>query len=109
MGIAIEKGFHSLVEVLLKNGFPADGKTLWEAVRQLTSDRIGWDAMNQDLRHHLLAAGERRASLRQCSRAWRGASEQIFNLMQPGKWQRNGKVGHPRLRLQLIDNHFEIN
>lgn len=34
MGIAIEKGFHSLVEVLLKNGFPADGKTLWEAIRQ---------------------------------------------------------------------------
>ncbi len=34
MGIVIEKGFPSLVEVLLKNGFPADGKTLWEAVRQ---------------------------------------------------------------------------
>jgi hypothetical protein len=34
MGIAIEKGFHSLVEILLKNGFPADGPTLWEAVRQ---------------------------------------------------------------------------
>lgn len=34
MGIAIEKGFHSLVEVLLRNGVPADGTTLWEAVRQ---------------------------------------------------------------------------
>jgi hypothetical protein len=33
MGIAIERGFHSLVEVLLRNGFPADGATLWDAVR----------------------------------------------------------------------------
>jgi hypothetical protein len=33
MGIAIEKGFHSLVEVLLSNGAPPDSRALWCAVR----------------------------------------------------------------------------
>lgn len=34
IGIAIEKGFHSLVEVLLQNGIPADGGALSLAVRR---------------------------------------------------------------------------
>ncbi len=32
IGIAIEKGFHSLVEVLLQNGIPPDGRALQHAV-----------------------------------------------------------------------------
>jgi hypothetical protein len=33
VGIAIEKGFHSLLEVFLRNGAPPDPRTLWSAVR----------------------------------------------------------------------------
>jgi hypothetical protein len=33
VGIAIEKGFHSLLEVFLRNGAPRDPRTLWSAVR----------------------------------------------------------------------------
>lgn len=51
MGIAIERGFHSLVEVLLKNGFPADGKTLWEAVNRDLDEM----AKNKTFRADLLA------------------------------------------------------
>jgi hypothetical protein len=40
MGIAIEKGFHSLVEVLLQNGVPADGSALLEAAEYRNKDLV---------------------------------------------------------------------
>lgn len=40
MGIAIEKGFHSLVEVLLQNGIPADARALQEAVSWRSQDIV---------------------------------------------------------------------
>lgn len=40
IGIAIEKGFHSLVEVLLQNGIPADARALQRAVEVHAPDIV---------------------------------------------------------------------
>ena len=40
MAIAIERGFHSLVEVLLQNGFPPDGDALYDAISPLNRDLV---------------------------------------------------------------------
>lgn len=40
MAIAIELGFHSMVEVLLQNGFPSDGDALHEAILTLNRDLV---------------------------------------------------------------------
>src|SRR5262245_32166962 len=40
IGIAIEKGFHSLVEVLLRNGVSADERALAKAVRRRNKDIV---------------------------------------------------------------------
>ena len=40
MGIVIEKGFHSLVEVLLQNGIPPDGRVLSTAIGNRSEDIV---------------------------------------------------------------------
>lgn len=40
IGIAIEKGFHSLAEVLLQNGVPADGRALEMAAQYRNQDIV---------------------------------------------------------------------
>jgi len=40
IGIAIEKGFHSLAEVLLQNGIPADGRALQRAAEYRNIDIV---------------------------------------------------------------------
>ncbi len=40
IGIAIEKGFHSLAEVLLQNGVPADGRALQRAAEYRNRDLV---------------------------------------------------------------------
>lgn len=63
VGIAIEKGFHSLLEVFLRNGAPPDARTLWSAVRWRRREMVellfsyGADAKAISF-HHVMAIGD---------------------------------------------------